>query len=215
MKRGYLYLLAVMLLMFWGSLQAQSFSEWFRQKKTQKKYLLAQIAALETYARVIKKGYELAGSGLSMVAALKNGDFMQHTLRFSTLEMVSPRIKNYSKVLAITELEDKAARSLRSMMEIKDLEYLLSPRELNELRQADAEMRSEAAKDLEQLELLVSDGRLKMTDDARIRLIDQLYIEVQKEYSQTMNLTRGIRMLTDSRRKRAGDTRMLKKVYGQ
>lgn len=32
-----------------GPLPAQSFSEWFKQKKTQKKYLLEQIAALQMY----------------------------------------------------------------------------------------------------------------------------------------------------------------------
>jgi hypothetical protein len=34
---------------------AQTWSEWFSQKKTQKKYLLEQVAALKIYAGYLKK----------------------------------------------------------------------------------------------------------------------------------------------------------------
>ena len=36
----------------------QTFSEWFRQKKTRTKYLRQQVAALETFRAAIRGGYE-------------------------------------------------------------------------------------------------------------------------------------------------------------
>ena len=40
--------------------QAQTFAEWFRQKKTQKQYLIQQIAALQVYIGYAQKGYSIA-----------------------------------------------------------------------------------------------------------------------------------------------------------
>jgi len=47
MKKIFLFLLLVV--SAGSNLQAQTFAEWFQQKKTQKKYLLQQIAALQVY----------------------------------------------------------------------------------------------------------------------------------------------------------------------
>lgn len=58
-----------------GTLSAQTFEEFFKQKKTQKKYLLEQIAALQTYAELAKKGYAIVSGGLSFIGDIKNGKF--------------------------------------------------------------------------------------------------------------------------------------------
>lgn len=208
------YLLVVITLVSLGCSQAQSFSEWFKQKKTQKKYLLAQIAVLESYAQEIEKGYDVARGGLSSISALKDSDFMQHTLHFSSLQMVSSNVKKYSKILAITEMEDRSEKLRRDMMRIKDLDVFLSIQEIAALRQVNTETSSEVAKDLEQLELLVTDGKLKMSDDARISHIDQIYTEVKKKYGNTMMLVQNIQALISGRKKRATDTRILKQLYG-
>ena len=43
--------------------KAQTFAEWFQQKKTQIKYLTEQIAALEQYGNYVKQGYRIAQGG--------------------------------------------------------------------------------------------------------------------------------------------------------
>ncbi|MCH5688762.1 conjugal transfer protein TraI [Niabella sp. W65] len=53
MKKILLFLLLVV--SAGSNLQAQTFAEWFQQKKTQKKYLLQQIAALQVYIGYAKK----------------------------------------------------------------------------------------------------------------------------------------------------------------
>ena len=42
------------------NLSAQTVAEWFRQKATQRKYLLQQIAALHVYSGYLSKGYSIA-----------------------------------------------------------------------------------------------------------------------------------------------------------
>ena len=74
-------------------LSAQTWSEWFRQKKTQKKYLLQQIAALQVYADYASKGYGIARDGLGIIGNIRKGDFSMHSNYFSSLIKVNPQVR--------------------------------------------------------------------------------------------------------------------------
>ena len=52
------------------NLTAQTWAEWFRQKATQKKYLLQQIAALHVYSGYLSKGYSIAKDGLNTIKSI-------------------------------------------------------------------------------------------------------------------------------------------------
>lgn len=213
-KRYVLFMAVVMVLLSFGRCRAQSFSEWFKQKKTQKKYLLAQIAGLQAYSEAVEKGYAIASEGLSAITALKEGDFLQHAVYFSNQGLVSSRLKNYAKVTAMADLEDRAAQLRRFMMEAKGLDTLLNSQELTGLRQINKAASAEAGKDLEELALLVTDGKLKMSTGERISHIDALYVEVKKKCSDTLILARNLQLLISSRKKQLKYTQALKALYG-
>ena len=200
---------------FMCTTNAQSFSEWFKQKKTQKKYLLAQIAALETYLKAVEKGYDIANSGLSAISMLKDGDFLQHAAYFRSLEMVSAKVKNYSKVLAIAEMEDRSEVVREVLSDSNDQNVYLNTRELASLRKILENTADAAIHDLEELELLVIDGKLKMTDDERIRRIDGLYLEVKRKLRGVLQLAKNVRSMIASRAKRRKDLSGLKQLYGK
>jgi len=72
-----------MLLSITKSMSAQTFAEWFRQKSTQKKYLIQQIAALQVYIGYVSKGYSIAKKGLNTIQDIKHGDFDLHKNYFN------------------------------------------------------------------------------------------------------------------------------------
>src|SRR5690606_38045577 len=68
--------------------QSPTFNEWFRQKKTQRKYLVKQIAALKVYLEYLKKGYEIVDKGLTTIGEIKNGTFSLDKDYFNSLKAV-------------------------------------------------------------------------------------------------------------------------------
>src|SRR3954469_16187075 len=94
-----------LLLAFAGQSQGQTFSEWFRQKKTQKKYLIEQIAALQVYTGYLEKGYSIVIEGLSQISNIKHSDFDLHADYFSSLKYINPSIKNYKVAYAIIDMK--------------------------------------------------------------------------------------------------------------
>lgn len=90
---------------------AQSFSEWFRQKKTQEKYLIQQIAGLRVYAGYMKKGYDVFDKGSKTISKIKEGDFNMHDVFFSKRIKLNPNLSDLVGNLGIEQLNN----SIKSM----------------------------------------------------------------------------------------------------
>lgn len=110
-----LILFAVCCAMSCTDATAQTWDEWFRQKKTQRRYLAKQIALLKVYLGYLKKGYEIADKGLTTIHNIKNGDFNLHRDFFGSLKNVNPHIRNSAKVADIIAFQIYIIQSIRQV----------------------------------------------------------------------------------------------------
>lgn len=168
-----------------SGVQAQTFAEFFSQKKKQKEYLLKQIAGLQLYIGYAKKGYDIVGSGIHTVKDITNGEFGLHSTFFSSLKAVSPVIRNNSKVAEIIALGlgiGKNFNGIKSSLYLSasDQQYIASVR---------AKVLDDCAKDLEELLLVVTSGKLEITDDERIKRLDKVYAAMQDKSAFTQSFT--------------------------
>ncbi len=121
--KNYLIILFVLSVSF---CQGQTYDEWFRQKKTQKKYLLEQIAALQTYIGYAGKGYSIVTGGLSIIRNIKHGDFNLHNNFFNSISSVNPAIKKYSKVVSIIVMQISIAKQVSDTFVIPSANFFLN-----------------------------------------------------------------------------------------
>lgn len=91
----------IALLLISSCAQAQTFAEWFSQGKTQKKYLLAQIEALQMYGSYLKKGYTVAKGGLGSITSYIGDEFKLHNTYYDRLKTADQALKNNSQVKQI------------------------------------------------------------------------------------------------------------------
>lgn len=165
--------------------KAQTFAEWFSQKKKQKEYLLKQIAGLQVYIGFAKKGYDIATSGIHTVRDIKNGEFGLHSTFFSSLKAVSPFIKNNSKVAEIIEMQLAISKSFNG---IKSND-LLSDGDRDYIGSVRAKVLDECLTDLKELLLVITSGKVEMTDDERIERLDQVYAGMKDKSAFTQSFT--------------------------
>ncbi|WP_440135588.1 hypothetical protein [Chitinophaga sancti] len=151
---------------------SQTWDEWFNQKKTQKKYLLAQIAAFHTYAEYLKKGYSIAKTGLNTIRDIKNGEFDLHLNYFNSLKQVSPAVRQYAPLIAAT---DNIAFTIKLCAEAKQRirgnERFHPTQQEFYVRCIDT-LLGKMASTLDDLIAVTTSGRLQMTDDERIQRIN-------------------------------------------
>ena len=162
----------------WG----QTAGEWTRQKKTQIKYLLQQIAANKIYLGYLDKGYFIASKELTTIRNSKDGDFNLHRDFFGSLHTVNPTIKNSGKVAAIIAFQIKIIKvSRQSLQRVRDINQFTAD-EISYCSKVFETLMKDCLKNIDHLVIIIRSGELAMRDDERMKRIDKLYADMQSKY---------------------------------
>ncbi len=174
------WLIIIGLILVRQSVSAQFFS----QKTAQLRRLAEQVAALHVYGEFLGKGYKIARKGLNTVQDIKNGDFKLHDIFFKALGKVNPNVGRYAATGRMISLQVAAVQiSFRTLWEVRKSGYY-SEDDLLYFQQVFDRILEACFKTLEELAIFTSDGRLQLTDDERIKRIDNLHVQMKDHYQQ-------------------------------
>src|SRR5690606_28046693 len=174
-------------------------------KKTQKEYLIQQIAALQLYIGYAKKGYNIAKEGLNTIGGFTRGEFDLHGNFIHSLKKVNPEIKRYTRVADIIAMQVKIVQGhSRTLRQLRRSDAL-SGDELAYIGRVFGRLLDDCERTLDELIDLTTDGRLEMKDNERMARIDKLYLEMQGKYTFSRGFGNDARMLAVSRKKERMD----------
>ena len=173
----------ILSLVFSILVNAQTLSEWTQQKKTQIQYLLDQIAANKVSIDYLEKGYEIARTGLNTIQNIKKADFNLHFDFFGSLEIVNPKIKTYTRVADIIAYHVRIVKNIGTTIKNLKESGQFNTDELDYGNAVFENLLDECVKNVDELYLVITSGDLQMTDDERIKRINQLYTDMQDKYS--------------------------------
>jgi len=186
------------------NLCAQNFAEWFEQNKTQIEYLVNQIAAYKVYLDDLEKGYQVAEKGLTAIHDIKKGEFDLHSIFFSSLGSVKPRIKAYSKLADIMLYETAIIIEFKQLQKFGD----------SYLARVYSNMAGECAKSLDILIAIVTDAKFEMTDDGRIKRIDGIWRDMKDKYAFTRSFTTKANLLYAQKQFENNETDFGYRIFG-
>lgn len=187
------YAVITLLLFTTMSLQAQTWKEWFRQRKTQISYLKEQIAALKVYGDYTRKGYMIAKEGLTAIGVIKEGDFFQHRDYFASLSKVNPKIKTYWKVAAIISFGLNVQQLYQEHHRLVSESGQFTDRERTYLNSVFTHLLDGCTDLIEQAVRLTTGDGFEMKDNERLRRMDDLYADMQDRYAFARTLSRRLR----------------------
>jgi hypothetical protein len=162
---------------------SQTTAEWTQQRKTQKKYLLQQIAALHTYIDYAKKGYDIVSKGINTVRNIKNGDYSLHSDFFSSLKTVNPKISKYVKVADVVAYQVRIIKVIKQTIQGMRETKQFTTEELDYCKQVFNNLLAECEKTIDELILVTTSGQLQMKDNERLNRIATIYADMQDKYS--------------------------------
>jgi hypothetical protein len=192
-------IIMILLIFYNCDVHAQTLKEWTQQKKTQLKYLINQIAALQVYASYLEKGYDVTKNGLDAIQNIKKGDFSIHASYFNSLQVVNPKIKNYWKVAAIVASQINILKSCKQQVKSINASGQFTPGEVNYFRQVFTNLMDGCSDIIDQMIILVTDGKVQMTDDERITRINDLYADILDKYEFVQNFRNETNILSMQR----------------
>jgi hypothetical protein len=192
------------------AVQAQTFAEWFSQKKTQIKYLTQQIAALEQYGAYVKQGYAISQNGLGSIGNYIKGEYGLHGDYYASLKTVNPTVKGSSKADSIMAYAKQIPTRFDHLKNLTGLEEA----NRNYIATVKAKVLDECNKDLSELQLVVTNGGAQMTDDERIKRLNMIYERMKDKYAFTLSFCTQVRTLLLQKQQELNDINTLRQQYG-
>ena len=196
-----------------ATVQAQTFDEWFRQQKTQKEYLVQQIAALQAYSGTLWQGYTLLRQGISTVHRSKNDDLGLHQDFFSSLQHVNPAIGQSAKVLDIIARQAAIQQDFGKTLLSLHQTGLLTSDELAYLKQVYENVLERCARDVEALWRIFTPGELELRDEERFRQVAQIHQSTLATYRFTRSFFEETQLILIQRAAERRELEKSKQLY--
>lgn len=199
MKKLSTIITLVLILMVQTATNAQNWNEWFKQKKTQREYLVKQIVLLKTYLGYVKKGVTVVRHGLNTIENIKNGDFNLHRDFFSELKNVNPHISNSAKVTDIIAFQVFIIQELRHVNSFCRSNNNFTPEEIRYVADVYANMIVLCDASLAELLMIIKPDKTEMKDDERLKRIDLLYEDVMDKHAFVQTFKQDARFIAHER----------------
>ncbi|HPM29956.1 MAG TPA: hypothetical protein PLJ60_06445 [Chryseolinea sp.] len=207
--------ISLVLLSLGTQAQTPNANEWLRQKKTQRKYLIQQIAALKVYLEYLKKGYKIVDKGLTTIGEIKNGTFNLDKDYLYSLKQVSPVVKNFPKVKEVLVYQHSITSYFRKFLDDCRKDANLTSDEVHYIEDVYQNMLKECDASIDELTVITTAGEAEMKDDERLLRLDKVHDDLQDKYAFTQDFISSTRLLSLERAKEKNQIKVSKNLYAE
>jgi hypothetical protein len=190
--------------------QAQNYNEIFRQKRTQEKYLLKQIAYLKLYADQAWKGYKLVSGGLETIGDFTSGEFKLHEAFISALSKVSSVVRKDHRIEEIIRFQLDIQSGFRALL--KSAALGPAPNHMY-YRQVQEGVLAECNADLDELMDIVLSGSLEMNDAERLSRLKKIHSSMADKAEFTSWFCSEAQLLLQSQKIEKLDIESIRRLY--
>lgn len=188
----------------------------FGQSQEAKQLLLnvEKLAQLKLMLSHMKTGYQILEKGYTSIKNISQGNFNLHRDFLDGLLQVSPAVKKYAKVGDIIQVQVKLVKESKAALAEFRSSKQFTVAEIEYLGHVYANLLKESLKMLDELAMVVTAGKLRMSDDERLQAIDKIYDEVMEQYTFLNEFNNGTAILSLQREKEKMDIDLMRKVHG-
>jgi DNA repair ATPase RecN len=202
--------LVVILIMCSMSFQLKAQSEEVQQ-------LLLNIEKLAQFKKILQNmydGYKLLNKGYTAVKNISEGNFSLHKTFLDGLMEVSPAVKKYKRITDIINYQIRIAKEYKLAFNRFKEEKQFTADEIDYLGKVYSNLFNESLKSLDELSMIITSGKLRMSDDERLQAIDKIYQAVEDQYSFLKDFTNNTSMLSLQRKSEQAQIEMSRRLYG-
>lgn len=205
--------IASILILCVASGKGQGIGSFFTQQDNKDKLMIEQIALQETYLSDIKKGYNATANGLNTAHDLKNGSFSLNQSYFNSLGQVSTAVRDNPKIKLVTGYQQQLISGFNKEISWQKQQAMLTGDEIRYVQQVCDNIISGCAKDLGELQMVITPGMAQMKDAERISGIDKLYTVTVDKYKFSMSFISNVHGLAVDRQVRKQNIQAMKSLY--
>ncbi|SCW38083.1 TerB family tellurite resistance protein [Mucilaginibacter sp. NFR10] len=175
---------------------------------------IEKLTQLKGILSDMKMGYQIYQQGYGSISQLSKGNFDLHSVYLNGLLSINPAVRNYGRVAEIISQQASLISEYKSAYKRFEHSGSFSASELNYMSSVYTQLVNQSLQNLDDLTNVLTAGKLRMSDDERIRAIDRIYASSSDKLQFLRHFNRQGILLNIQRNKDRGDTRTVKQIYG-
>ena len=186
----------------------------FCQAQEAKKLLLdvEKLAQFKQILSDLKKGYEILSTGYENIKNISKGNFNLHQTFLDGLLQVSPVVQKYERITDIINYQVRIIKVGKSAYSQFKGDKNFTVNEIDYMGKVYSHLFNESVKNVSDLITVVTAGKLRMSDDERLKAIDHIWNEVQDQYAFLRDFNSSTSMLSQARQKEQEDVDVTRKL---
>jgi hypothetical protein len=198
-------------------LTAQISSNVLYAQSTEAEQLLLNVEKLAQLKKILsnmKKGYEIVSHGYNTIKDISKGNFNLHDAFLNALLQVSPTVRQYKRVADIISCQSQLVKEYRSAFNRFKSTNLFNSSEITYMEDVYRNLFNKSLQNLDELGMVITAGKLRMSDDERIAAIDRIYKDISDKLVFLRSFNNEGSVLAVQRGREMVDTRLSEKLNG-
>jgi len=124
------------------------------------------------------EGYRVISQGYNKVKDITSGNYKLHQVFLDGLMAVSPQVRNYYKVGEIISMQQSLISEYKHAYAGFKQGGWFNEREIGYMGSVYKDLFDRSVKNLDELMMVITASKLRMSDDERLKAIDRIHVEV-------------------------------------
>lgn len=174
----------------------------------------AKLKQLEEILDNMYKGYKILDKGYHTIKSIAEGNYSIHHLFLDGLMAVNPAVKNYKRIPFIIDYQKLLIKEYKRAFTRFRRDPNFSEDEIQYLSLVYSSLFDASIKNLDELMMIITATKLRMSDDERLQSIDRIFFDMEDKLTFLRSFNNNTQLLAIQRAKSKNDVSTMKLLYG-
>lgn len=187
-----------------------------KAQSTEVKQLLLNVEKLSQLKNILedmKKGYNIVSTGYNTIKDISEGNFSLHETFIDGLMLVNPEIRKYKRVADIISFQKNIVSEYSNAWNRFKTSGHFNAGEIRYLEKVYQQLFSQSVDNLDELSMVITSSKLRMSDDERLQAVDRIFMDTQDKLLFLRSFNQQTQILSLQRKKETADLKATKQLY--
>lgn len=184
------------------------------QEATQLVLNYEKLRQLEEILDNMYKGYKILSKGYNTIKDISEGNFSLHQVFLDGLYAVNPAVRNYKRIPYIIQYQKFLVKEYKRAFNRFKNDPNLTVREVKYLSNVYHYLFKQSLRNLDELLMIVTAAKLRMSDEERLQAIDRIYYDLENKVVFLKLFNSTTQWLAMQRARDNHDVITLQRLYG-
>lgn len=201
----------ILTIFFTFSISATALSQ--TQEATQLLLNYEKLRQLEEILDNMYQGYKVLSQGYDRIKGIAEGNYKLHQVFLDGLFEVNPSVRDYKRIPMIINYQALLMKEYKRAYRRFTDDGNLTASELRYLESVYTYLVKQSVGNLEELAMIVTASKLRMTDDERLKAIDRIFFDMESKLSFLRHFNNSTQMLAMQRGREKSDVKTIQSLY--